>query len=216
MKRTPRISNRSLALGFAALVLGGSAIAVLPPTLARSHLRRELETLEVELAKPVDGPEVVDRLTADLATLREFGKGRMTPIPAESDVAGLMGVLSGILTDLGLDRRDITTRAPKTFDGAHSMPVTVVLTGDFTSVYRAVARIEDLPRLVRVERLRVALDNHREHDPQRDGVVRADLSIDAFYEKPPDPSAQSDAAADHAAPHSTPPGVEGTRGGRTP
>lgn len=185
---TPKLSNRSLGVGFLALLLGGTAIAVLPPALARSHLKAELETLGLELLKPVDGPDVVDRLTHDLQGLRDFGKGRMTPIPTDNDVAGLMGMLSAILTDLGLERRDITTRSPKTFDGANSMPVTVVINGDFTKVYEAISRIESLPRLVRVERLRVALDDHREHEPQREGLVRAELSIDAFYETPIEPT----------------------------
>ena len=100
----------------------------------------------------------------------------------ESDIAGLMKTLSETLNDLGLSERDITTRPVKSHGDAQSLPVTVVLTGPFTSIYDAIARIETIPRLVRVERLRIGGDAPRggEATP-RDGVVRAEFSIDAFF-----------------------------------
>ncbi len=172
---------------FALAALGGLALVV-PPAKAMGKLRREVRSLQTELAKPADGPEVLERLASDLQSLRAFGKGRMTPIPNESDVAGLMGMLGETLDDLGLNQRDITTRPPKSYGDATSMPVTVVLNGPFTNIYQAVSRIETMPRLVRIERLRVTAELPKGSDVSvgvrgrdREGIVRAEFSIDAFY-----------------------------------
>lgn len=174
-------------IGWVALTSVGVLALVAPPAAARAKLGREIQSLETELAKPADGPEVIDRLSNDLGKLRDFGEGRMTPIPTDSDVAGLMGMLGGTLTDLGLNQRDITTRPPKSFGDATSLPVTVVLNGPFTSIHEAITRIESMPRLVRVERLRITSESERESRASEsseggaEGVVRAEFSIDAFY-----------------------------------
>lgn len=186
------------ALGWVALASVGSLALVVPQAKALARVRQEVRSLESELAKPADGPEVLERLAADLTRLREFGKGRMTPIPEDSDVAGLMRLLSETLDELGLSQRDITTRPPKDYGDATSMPVTVVLNGPFTSIYDAVTRIEAMPRLVRIERLRITSDQPRHADPKSaasdlTGKVRAEFSVDAFYaarnsDSPPDKS----------------------------
>ncbi|MBL8746561.1 MAG: type 4a pilus biogenesis protein PilO [Phycisphaerae bacterium] len=174
------------AAGWLLIALIGGAALVVPPAKAMGRIRREVRALNEELAKPADGPEVFERLTADLERLREFGKGRMTPIPRDSNVAGLMGMLSETLNDLGLNQRDITTRPPKSHGDAMSMPVTIVLNGPFTAVAQAISRIEMMPRLVRVERLRVTTELPKKPGPseagaERRGIVRAEFSIDAFY-----------------------------------
>lgn len=179
-------------LGWIGIAAIGVAALIVPQSKALGKVRQEVQSLRTELAKPADGPEVIERLTSDLQRLREFGKGRMTPIPAESDVAGLMRMLSETLDQLGLTQRDITTRPPKNYDDATSMPVTVVLNGPFTSIYESVSRIESMPRLVRVERLRITTEHPSRGDPKADpadlaGRVRAEFSIDAFY----DPRASS-------------------------
>lgn len=178
-----RISHKSLLGGW--VVLMGIGLAFLGPLGAwRMDLDSSVKALRIELAKPVDGPDVVERLANDLKTLREFGQGRMTPIPEQSDVAGLMSILSDTLTDLGLEKRDITVRPPKSYGDppeASSLPVTLVLHGSFVNVCRAVERVESMPRLVRVERLRAVADERQTGTPSREGLVRSDLSIEAFY-----------------------------------
>lgn len=178
-----KVTYKSLLGGW--IVVVGIGLAFLGPLAARCmDLNSSVKTLRAELAKPVDGPEVVERLANDLKMLREFGQGRMTPIPEQSDVAGLMSMLSEMLTDLGLEKRDITMRSPKSYGDppeASSLPVTVVLHGSFVDVCRAVERVESMPRLVRVERFRAVADEKQMGTPSRDGLVRSDLSIEAFY-----------------------------------
>lgn len=170
-----------LAAGWAGLVAAGVGLLIVPGVREDSRLRKEIDGLTAELAKPANGPEVIERLSMDLRTLREFGKGRMTPIPAESDVAGLMKSLSTTLQELGLDQRDVTTRSPKVLEDASSMPMSVTLSGPFPRIYEALAGIESLPRLVRMERLRISQDEARSGKFDRTGRVRAELSVEAFF-----------------------------------
>lgn len=184
------------ASGWLLMVALGVGLLIAPSARKRMAIAAETRNLEQELSKPTDGPEVIERLTRDLSRLRALGEGRMTPIPASSDVAGLMQSLSGTLGELGLEKREVTTRPPKSFDDAMSMPVTIALSGPFPKVYEAVRSIEFLPRLVRVERLMVRHDAPPGEEISRDAVVRAELSIDAFFspERAPDAEAKTGAA----------------------
>lgn len=173
-----------LWLGAGWLAMTGVAVGliVMPAAKARTAEIAEIARLRAEYSKPFNGPEVVERLTNDLSTLKQFGEGRMTPIPEESDIAGLMGSLSATLAELKLDQRDITTRTAKSLEGASVMPVAVTLFGPFERVYEAIGRIEALPRLVRVGRLRITSDDAASGAKRgRSGLVKAELTIDAFY-----------------------------------
>lgn len=170
-----------LSAGWLAVTGLTVGLLIVPAARSRTAEIAEVARLRAEYAKPFNGPEVVERLTGDLSTLKQFGEGRMTPIPEESDIAGLMGSLSAALSELKLDQRDITTRAAKNLDGASVMPVAVTLFGPFERVYDAIGRIEALPRLVRVGRLRVVADDANGSKRPRTGLVKAELTIDAFY-----------------------------------
>lgn len=170
-----------LSAGWLAVTGLSVGLLVMPAAKERTAEMTEIARLRAEYAKPFNGPEVVERLTSDLSTLKQFGEGRMTPIPEESDIAGLMGSLSATLSELRLDQRDITTRTAKSLDGASVMPVAVTLFGPFERVYEAIGRIEALPRLVRVGRLRIVADDASAAMRGRSGLVKAELTIDAFY-----------------------------------
>lgn len=176
-----QVKSSHFLIGWIALAALGGGGFIAKPLSERARLGREIISLQAELAKPADDPEALERLTADLQTLRELGKGRLTPIPVESDIAGLMTAISGTLDELGFQQRDITTRPVKSHGDAQSLPVTVALDGPFIRIYEAVSRIESLPRLVRIERLRVSTDPARRTEVHADGSVHGEFSIEAFF-----------------------------------
>lgn len=174
--------GRAMPLLVLSVLLSVSVGAVIVPAYRHSRkLSREIERSQIELAKPNSGPEVIGRLTEELETLRALSDHRMTPIPQESNVAGLITDLSAMLDSLGLLRREITTGESVALEEASSMPMTVSLRGPFPGVAEAVRRIESMARLVRVERLRVSSDQPRRGEVNRSGEVRADLLIEVFY-----------------------------------
>lgn len=169
--------------GVAAIVVGGAALGVAPRLRHRVWLGEEIARLELELAKPTGGPEVVRRLEDDLEQLRRFGEGRMTPIPRDADMAGLMSALSETLAVHGIDRRDIVTRDPRRMEGASSLPVSMTMEAPFSSVYSALTGIEAFPRLVRIERLKLSRGRPASGGAiDRSGVIRAEVAISAFFD----------------------------------
>ena len=163
-------------VGLALMVALVAGLLIAPGLRESSRLKREIGAFRDELTGPNSGPEVIERLGDELATLRALADSRLTPIPDESDVSGLIRVLSSMLDELGLDRREITTGDSRQLDEASSMPMTVRLEGPFPSVAEAIRRIESLPRLVRVQRLRVESDQPRSGEMDRSGEVRAGSS----------------------------------------
>jgi len=177
-----RRADMALVGGLLAIVGAGAVFGVSPRLRERAWLGREIERLEVELARPTGGPEVVSRLEEDLDQLRRFGEGRMTPIPRDADMAGLMSALSAALAKEGIDRRDIVTRDARRMEGAWALPVSMSMESPFRRVYSALTGIESLPRLVRIERLKISRprpDGRGSID--RSGVIRAEVAISAFF-----------------------------------
>lgn len=167
--------------GLVGLVVVAGAVFIVPGYRESRRLSNEIGAYEAELRKPNSGPEVIGRLNEELETLRSLADRRMTPIPEGSDVAGLIGDLSAMLDEVGLASREITTGQSESLQEASAMPMTVTLRGAFPAVAEAVHRIESLPRLVRVKRLRVSSNQPRNGEVDRSGSVRADILIDVFF-----------------------------------
>lgn len=190
-----RRADMVLLGGLIAVVCAGAAVGVAPRIRQRAWLGSEIERLEIELARPTGGPEVVSRLAEDLDQLRRFGEGRMTPIPRDADMAGLMGALSAALAQQGIDRRDIVTRDPRAMDGAWALPVSMTMEAPFESVYAALSGIEALPRLVRIERLKVSRNRPDAKGAiDRGDAIRAEVAISAFF----NPSVPNQAPSEEA------------------
>lgn len=174
--------GRALPIVGLVLIVGLAVGVFIAPGYQQSRsLTRDIRRFHAELQKPNSGPEVIGTLTRQLETLRSLADRRMTPIPQESNVAGLMTDLSAMLDSLGLTQREITTGDSRRLEEASSMPMTVTLQGPFPSIAEAVRQIESLPRLVRVQRLRVSTEQARRGEVDRSGSVRADVLIEVFY-----------------------------------
>ncbi|MBN8644770.1 MAG: type 4a pilus biogenesis protein PilO [Planctomycetes bacterium] len=177
-------SKNQLMLGAAwALTVGVGVFGVIRPAVSHmSTLEREIAEQRAELTRPGSAPETIERLARELTALRALGSERMTPIPKESGVAALVKDLSEAFDALGLKQREISTGTARTTEEASSLPMSISLNGPFPEIYKAVRRVESLDRLVRVQRLRMALPAPSARDTiDRGGQVKADLLIDVFY-----------------------------------
>lgn len=177
--------SRHLTLWFGGgwlLLIGATALLVVLPAWRRStQLRSEITSLHQEVVASQDDPDLLEDLSERLDSLRDFGEGRMTPIPQESNIAGLMHALTTILDGKNLLEREIKMGAATDSKRASSIPMTVMIKGEFMSVFGALAEIESMDRLIRVRRLRIGNDNDRARDLDRSGVVEATLTMDVFF-----------------------------------
>ncbi len=171
-----------LGAGWLGVLAAGVGLALVPASRSVQRVRAEIAELRAEAAKPTDGPEVMQALQAELEALTALGANRTTPIPNDSDVAGLMRDFSAMLDELGLTRREMTTGVPRQLDEASSMPMSMNLEGSFPQIYEAARYIESLPRLVRVQRFRVQSPSLGSGSIDRSAPVKAELLIDVFYQ----------------------------------
>ncbi|MCA9293384.1 MAG: type 4a pilus biogenesis protein PilO [Phycisphaerales bacterium] len=174
--------TRTALFGGWVLMLGVGVGGAIVPAVREGHrLDHELADKRAEAARPVGGPEVISTLSDKLSELRRHHGDRMRPIPRDSNIADLMGSLADELNRLGLTDREVTTGTPTSLDEADSMPMAVKVKGPFPAVYEAVRHIEQLDRLVRVQKFRAATGRASRDDSNRDGIVEAELLIDVFY-----------------------------------
>lgn len=170
-----------LAVGWVGLAVAGVGTLIVPASLARSRQSTEIAALKITLAQPTDGPEVIDRLKADLEQLRAFGRGRITHIPPDPETAGLMQSISSILVEHGIESREVTTRPARPHGDAWSLPLTLAVSGPFLDVLSVIEKIEAIQRLLRTERLVIRTLGEGADTASRTGMVRAEFSIEAFY-----------------------------------
>jgi Tfp pilus assembly protein PilO len=174
--------NLKLACGLGLLAAAGAAALWPHWTLVRD-LRAQREELGRRAAVSDDGAAAVRRLEAELSRVQALAASVVTPIPEESDVASLIRKLSARLDGLGVAEREITTGASVNEDDVSSMPMSVRIGGSFESVYSAVRWIEELPRLVRVQRVKLetAKAGDKGDAQATAGLVKAELLIDVFF-----------------------------------
>lgn len=175
-------TNIMLGVSLALFLILGFGVLVVPKMNRQALADAQFEGFRAELEKPNAGPQTVTMLNDRLEILRQLGEDRITPIPDEPDLAGLMSSMSTMFAQHGLEPPQLTTGTPEPDRGAMSMPMTIVAEGEFVPLAQAILGIESLDRLVRVRRVRISTDSPRRNGPvDREGLVRADLLLDVFY-----------------------------------
>ena len=177
--------NRRISIAFAVawalMIIVGVATLILPSWRASQAIGVELNELRDEIERSGNQPDVINDLTDRLAILQSFGDGRMTPIPEQSDIAGMMETLTRTLDEHGLTDREIKMGSVKELERASSIPMTVVVKGDFNAVFSAVREVESMDRLIRISRFRMGNDNGRPVELDRNGAVNGTLTMDVFF-----------------------------------
>ena len=169
-----------LTVSLAAIALASLGLVIGPKHQSLARLNEEQQTLAARVADADDGAAAIRRLEEALAVARKMARQQTKPIPKDSDFASFMGNLSERLDELQLFDREINTGRELELDLAWSMPMSVTLRGPFTRVHDAIRWIESLPRLVRVQRLRIETDRGRDEKTQLGGV-RVEMTLDLFF-----------------------------------
>ncbi len=180
---TKFLDNTKLIVLMAIVVCAVVGLLIVPQLNKASSVRADSSKLQSEIAQLSASDELIERMTGIRDELVEYGDGRVAVIPARNDVAGLMTQLSTTFDEVGLRGREMTTQSESTIEDVVKMPMVVRATGRFPQIYDVLDRLENMPRLLRIGRLRL----ERETRSGRDGFVRdseisADILIEAFYE----------------------------------
>ncbi len=169
------MNKRSLHLGVAwvALVGAGIGVGIWPAWRNLSNAGRSIRQARSALAAAADGPVLLERRTVAIEQIRGFSTAHTKPIPVDGDVAGFVRGLVTYLDAAGVAEREISTGTPARENDIWAAPMTLAMSADFQDIYDTVAYIENLPRLVRVSRLRVTRTTG--------GLLRAELSLDVLF-----------------------------------
>ncbi len=171
----------TLAAGLAALGALGVFGVVWPQVSSIRALIAERSELQERIGRRDDGAAALERLQDELESQRARAAAYVTPIPEFADTASLIRAISRRLDALGMREREITTGAPTKHDMVSVMPMSVTLRGDFLSIYEAVRWIESLPRLVRVDRLKIKHEKGATSAEGLAGRVEAEILLQVFF-----------------------------------
>ncbi|MEC9372987.1 MAG: type 4a pilus biogenesis protein PilO [Planctomycetota bacterium] len=171
--------NSTLALCWLGLVGAGAGLVIWPGVSSARSLASEREELAGRLGRDEDGAAALRRLEEELIETRTRVQAEVTPVPVDSNVAGLIRDLSTLLTDRGVLEREITTGTPTDVEDVRALPMSVSLKTDFLNLYEVVRWVEELPRLVRAQRLHV--EQERVRTGGESGRLEADLLLYVYF-----------------------------------
>ncbi|MEQ9616946.1 MAG: type 4a pilus biogenesis protein PilO [Phycisphaerales bacterium] len=178
-----RLSNTKFVVIWVTLVAAVVGALLVPKFRSGASLETEIAEIQSDIDALSASDEVIIRLATIRDELASFGEGRVRVIPARNDVAGLMTQLSDTFEAVGLEGREMTSQTEVQIDDVVKMPMVVRVSGEFPQIYDVVRRLEHLPRLVRIGRLRIEKDGAKSRTGvTRESTVTADILIEAFYE----------------------------------
>ncbi len=168
-------------LGLLVLVVGGGLIV--PRVLDGLEARSEIIGFRAELSEPAREPQTIEQIRNALETFRTASEGRTTPIPKEADQAGVIAMVGAIFEQAGVANPVLTTGQPEALPEAMAQTMTISATGRFGALVQAIRRVEDLPRLVRIQRIQFESRGTNRNGPvDRSGLIEADIQLDLFYD----------------------------------
>lgn len=173
-------SRNAVLLGWwIGLVLVGSLAVVWPRVQSYVRLTEEHAQLSIRVQMADDGAAAIERLERTLEKTRRRAQEKTKPIPDDPAVAGMIQDLSAQLDAMQMNEREITTGRPERLEKASLVPMSIVVHGEFPSVYEMIDWVESLPRLVRIARVHISTKRDRNVTDER--FVRAELLLDLFY-----------------------------------
>lgn len=167
------------------LKFGGAMVAILLVVIALVNrpLRDEAGLLTDEIRSLVErcGNEAGDRVWLQRADrrLREMearAERELKQIPASASIPTLYESLTTRINELPLGERSIKGGRDGAVGGTLSHGVDVSTSGDFHGVYELIRHVEELPRLVRVRKVKL-----KSMDTRGTGRVSASVHLDAYY-----------------------------------
>ncbi len=188
-----------LAAGLLAAGAIGAGLFVYPAWRAARGVRRDIASAHRRIGQIVDRPAQLARRQEAIAALARFEAEHTKPLPPQSDVAGLIRGLSVYLDELAIPSREVATGAPVRTGAITVMPMTLTMRCDFLSACAVVARIESLPRLIRVRRFRLAHDAGDTGAPDRSAPLKAEVLLEVLSMDAPPPTGEKMASPEKGA-----------------
>jgi Tfp pilus assembly protein PilO len=175
------LSDRSLLLtaALAAALLGCFLVLFyLPDSRAARAATLKLHERQAELAEKMTRvrqlPELVDRV----ARLKPEYVADLDRLPSDPRVADFLRQVADTLVAETIAKREVVPQAERAGPGFTELPVEIKFEATFAAVFRVLARLEALPRVSRIENLKLTAV------PDGKGLMHAELKIVVFHSNP--------------------------------
>lgn len=116
------------------------------------------------------------RVYEEVQALRDQLDGRGRYIPEEDQISLVLQDFSGLINAPGVTGQEIITLAPSYYADYNIMPVKIQFNAPFATAYDLVTRIEQLSRVVRIDRLDVEAQPGYPSQP-----LTVNLELSAFF-----------------------------------
>lgn len=162
----------------AIVVVGGAGAAIwMPARQQRQALQQRIDRAQQKLEKARQSPSL-SKWHQSVASLEQRLANSRQRVPSQEELAKVLRGLSDVLAKRGVTEQEVSTAPAERFGSFGVTPVTVKFTGSCPDAHAVVKRIEQMPRLIQVDRLEV---NHPE--PKQPGAVRVYLELSAFFKR---------------------------------
>jgi Tfp pilus assembly protein PilO len=196
-----RLLGPALLLALAAVPIAANYVVFAPRNEEIEAARREISSKEARLVG-------LRELTARIGDLgreidaRENELARLDArLPEREDVDGLLKEITRIAQQVDLAVRTVKGDRPVAAGAAMEVPLSLVLEGSFDALYDFLLALEALPRITRIQSMKVAAigsDPHaiagRRGAPGSAGV-RAELGLSVYFSAPRAAPSGADASA---------------------
>ena len=163
----------------ALLTIGSFLLFVWPQMTRRAAIEDRLGELK---ARTDDAEHDEAALTAAERRLDDLSwraEQELRLIPTEGNAPWLHKSISESIETLPLQLVNLTWGQESTIGSKIGLGVNIETVGDFEAIFDLLARVEDMPRLVRVDELKLVRVNDSD-----EAQVRADLRLKAFHQAP--------------------------------
>ena len=141
-----------------------------------ASLQRRIDTARSDLGiDRVDDTGLV-RLYNEVKELRTQLDGRGRYIPDEDRISMVLQDFSGLINAPGVTGQEIVTVKPGRYADYNILPVKIQFSAPFATAFDLVARIEQLSRVVRIDRLDIKAEPDYPHQP-----LTVNLELSAFF-----------------------------------
>ena len=175
----------ALLVGLAAVPLAANFLVFKPRNAEIAQARSEiaakqarLTTLRELTARIGDLGREIDARRTELALLEER-------LPDSEGLDGLLKEITRIAQRVALSVRTVRGDKPLTAGAAMEVPLALVVEGDFASVYDFVLALESLPRITRIQSMKVTLlgaDPHAVVSHTSTGPrLRGEISLSVYF-----------------------------------
>ncbi len=166
---------KTVVVVLAMLVLFAGGVLV-PYGFRDAALQRRIDTARSQLG--IDGVDDAGlvRLYDEVQDLRTQIDGRGRYIPDEDRISLVLNDFSGLINAPGVTGQEIVTVAPGRYADYNILPVKIQFSAPFATAYDLVARIEQLSRVVRIDRLSIEAETDYPRQP-----LTVNLELSAFF-----------------------------------